>query len=58
MDFSAIGGNPIFWCSFCGKEANQILKILQNALETRPGFAEELSSAIDKAQAETKRTAN
>ncbi len=46
MRFDDIGEPPIYWCTFCGKEAEELDKIIQEALRTRPGFAEILEQAI------------
>ena len=55
MDFTDIEkGCYIYWCRRCGPEAHQMHAALNNAFETRPGFAEELKAAMDKAKEEEK----
>ena len=52
MDFTDVEpGAYIYWCAFCGPDANAINDSLQEAFATRPGFAAELQSAIDEAKA-------
>ncbi len=48
MNFDSIGEPPIYWCTFCGKQAAAITEVLDKAFEERPGFAEEFKKAIDE----------
>ncbi len=48
MDFSDIGKPPLYWCSVCGPVEHEMKKLIESALDTRPGFAEELEKAIDE----------
>lgn len=48
MDWSDIGKDPMYFCSYCGKIAKQMTDALDRAFKTRPGFAEQLKTAIDK----------
>ena len=54
MYFDDIGEAPLYFCSACGKRAEQITAAINNAFATRTGFAEEFKSAIDKAESERK----
>ena len=47
MRFDDIGEEPIYWCTFCGKEAQAMNEAIQKAFKTRPNFAEEFKEAID-----------
>ncbi len=45
----------IYWCAFCGPDAQMMNEALTNALETRgPEFQKELSDAIEEASRKTK----
>ena len=51
MDFDDVEpGAKIYWCSHCGPVAHAMDRAIQEACATRPGFAEELREAIDKAK--------
>lgn len=47
MHFDDIGEPPLFWCSFCGPGVHDMNAALEQALKTRPGFAEKLEAAIN-----------
>jgi hypothetical protein len=48
MDFSDVEpGAKIYWCSACGPVAHAMDAAIQEAFETRPGFAEEFEEAIE-----------
>lgn len=49
MFFDDIGEHPIYWCSWCGPQAQEITKLLNKAFDERPNFAEDFKAAIDKA---------
>lgn len=48
MRFDDIQEEPLYWCSCCGVQAQQMNEALQQAFETRPGFAEDLQKAMDQ----------
>jgi len=48
MDFTDIGEGYIHWCSACGPQSHAISKVLDEALQTQPGFAEKFREAIEK----------
>jgi hypothetical protein len=49
MDFTDVEpGAYIYWCSKCGPRANAMMGALDKAFATRPGFAAELETAINK----------
>ena len=50
MRFDDIGQPPVHWCSMCGPEAHAMYALLMEAMETRPGFQDELSEAIGNAE--------
>lgn len=50
MLFDDIGEKPIYWCGACGPLVMEIDALIDKAIETRPGFAEEFRAAIDEAQ--------
>ena len=54
MRFDDIGEPPIYWCTHCGKEAAAMDAAINNALATRPGFAEDFKKAIEEAEANRK----
>lgn len=47
MHFDDIGEEPIYWCTHCGKQAAEMDAVIQDAFETRTGFAEEFRRAIE-----------
>ena len=48
MRFDEIGEEPIYWCTYCGKQAAMIDNAISDAFETRPGFVEEFRKAISE----------
>ena len=52
MRFDDIGELPIHWCSACGPEAHAMNAALMEAMETRPGFQDDLAEAIENAERE------
>jgi|GEM_PF-4403483 len=46
MNFDDIGEAPLHWCAECGPRAQKMSRALDEAFKTRPGFAEELETAI------------
>ncbi len=56
MDYTDVeGGGYIYWCSNCGPLAHAMEKAINHAFATRPGFAEDLKDAIERAQLEESR---
>jgi len=47
MRFDDIGEEPIYWCAACGPLVQEIDALIDEAFETRPGFAEEFRDAIE-----------
>ena len=53
MDYTDVApGCFIHWCAHCGPIAHTMQSAIDSAFEERPGFAQELSVATDKAQQE------
>ncbi len=53
MDFTDVKpGAFVFWCAHCGPEAHALNEALQEAFDTRPGFASELEKEIERAEEE------
>jgi len=51
MDFTDVEpGLYLYWCVKCGKVAHLHKVAIEDALETRPGFAQELAVAIADAE--------
>lgn len=52
MDFSDIGEPPIYWCSACGPEAQEVEQALAGALagEDGPEVADILRDMIEEAE--------
>lgn len=53
MDFSDVDpeNGVLYWCSFCGSTEHALLGAIEEAFETRPGFAKEFAVAIESAEA-------
>ena len=50
MDFSSIGQPPIYWCEYCGAEAQAMDSALTEAFATRgPEFKEKFEGAVEDA---------
>lgn len=54
MNWDDIGEAPIYWCTFCGKQAAALDEVISNAFDNDPGFADRFAAAI--AYAETAAT--
>lgn len=53
MDYTDVEpGCFVHWCAVCGPLAHRLLGAVNEAFDTRPGFAKELSDAIAQAQSE------
>lgn len=48
MRFDDIGEEPLYWCTFCGIQAEAMNKALLKAFKARPELAGELRKAIDE----------
>lgn len=48
MRFDDIGERPIYWCTHCGREAAFLARKIEEAFQTRPGFAEQFREAIEQ----------
>lgn len=46
MLFDDIGEEPIYWCTFCGKQAQAMDKAIKKAFAANPDFAKKLEKAI------------
>ncbi len=49
MRFDSIGEEPIYWCTFCGKEAQAMDALISEAMKTQPGFIDKFKKAIEDA---------
>ena len=47
MRFDDIGEEPIYWCTFCGKQAAAMDDAIKDAFKNRPDFAMKFKEAID-----------
>ncbi len=50
MDFTDIDEGYIYWCTKCGQRAHAQEVAINEAFDTRPGFAKEFEAAIEKAE--------
>lgn len=58
MDFSDIGEDPIYWCSFCGAEAQALDAALVSALHDGRVSPDQLKSLLEEAEAKEKEKKN
>lgn len=48
MNFDDIGELPIYWCTFCGKQAAVMDEAIKKAFDRDPEFATKFEEAINK----------
>lgn len=48
MRFDDIDEPPIYWCTFCGKQAAAMKEAIDKAFKERPGFADAFQKAIEE----------
>jgi hypothetical protein len=50
MRFDDIGENPIYWCTFCGPQAQKMNEAISKSFSTDPNFAAKFEKAINEAE--------